>query len=100
MKHLLPLAIFAIAASPAVAALSPFYDSGEQVRTILSSAAVADELHQMPVHALERTGIRDDGAIEWTVRTEACDLVVHLIPVPPPGAGKTTYTLDLTDSCE
>ena len=100
MKILVPLAVLALTASPTLAALSPFYDSGEQIETILMSTEVADALGQSAVRALERTGTRDDGAHEWTVRTEGCDLVVYLIPVPPRGAGMTTYTLDLPNTCE
>ena len=100
MKFLTPFVILALAASPAHAALSPFYDSGEQIETILMSTEVADVLGQAAVHALERTGTRADGAYEWTVRTLDCDLVVYLVPMPPKGVGMTTYTLDVSGSCD
>lgn len=100
MKHLLPLAVFALAPLPAHAALSPFYDSVEQIETILASSEVADALRQAPLRGLENTGTRSDGASEWTVRTQACDLVVYLIAQPPDGPGMTTYTLDAPNTCD
>jgi hypothetical protein len=100
MKRLLPLAVLALAPAPAFAALSPFYDSVEQIETILASAAVADALRQAPLRGLENTGTRDDGAREWTLRTPECDLVVYLIAVPPDGPGMTTYTVDAPEACD
>lgn len=93
-------AIFALSATPSFAALSGFYDSAERIQTILSSNAVADALHQQPIGAISNTGTREDGASEWTVRTQDCDLVVYLIAVPPAGPGKTTYTLDMPKACQ
>jgi len=57
-------------------------------------------MHQAPLRGIENTGTRADGASEWTVRTQECDLVVYLIAVPPVGPGKTTYTLDLPKTCD
>ena len=97
----LPLfALAALTASPAFAALSPYYDSVEQIGVILGSAQVADALHQAPIGAVSNTGTREDGAKEWTIRTQDCDLVVYLVPVLPDGPGKTTYLLDLPKACE
>lgn len=92
--------IVALAALPAQAALSGFYDSAEQIGVILSSAAVANALHQAPVGAISNTGTRKDGAREWTVRVQACDLKVYLVPVMPNGVGKTTYTIEIPAACE
>jgi hypothetical protein len=99
-----PLAVLACLAVlvpvPASAALSPFYDSAEKIETILGSSAVADALHQAPLRSVENTGTRKDGADEWTVRTQECDLVVYLIAVPSEGPGMTTYTVDLPKGCD
>ncbi|WP_156167920.1 hypothetical protein [Devosia epidermidihirudinis] len=89
-----------VGTTPAFAALSGFYDSAEQIQTILSDSDVADALRQAPIGYVSNTGTRDDGAREWTIRTQDCDLVVFLTPVPPQGVGKTTYTLDFTDTCD
>jgi hypothetical protein len=99
MRPLLALA-FALAPLPALAALSPFYDSGEQIGTILASAEVAAALGQAPLRGVENTGTRADGASEWTVRSQACDLVVYLVAVPPEGVGMTTYRLDGIKGCD
>jgi len=37
---------------------------------------------------------------EWTVRSQACDLVVYLVAVPPEGVGMTTYRLDGIKGCD
>ncbi len=87
-------------ASPAAAALSGYYDSVEKIGTILSSSIVADAVRQAPIGAITNTGTRKDGASEWQVRTQDCDLLVYLIPVLPDGPGKTTYKLDVPGTCE
>lgn len=88
------------AALPSNAALSGFYDSGEQINLILSSREVADAVRQAPIGAISNTGTRKDGAHEWTIRVQECDLKVYLTPIPPKGTGKTTYELDATGKCE
>ena len=100
MKSILTALALVIAALPAQAALSGFYDSAEQIGTILSSAAVADALRQAPIGHVANTGTRADVAREWQVRTQECDLTVYLKPVPPQGVGKTTYELELGDACQ
>lgn len=87
-------------ATPAAAALSGYYDSAEKIGTILSSSVVADAVRQAPIGAITNTGTRKDGASEWQVRTQDCDLLVYLIPVLPDGPGKTTYKLDVPGTCE
>lgn len=111
MKHLLRALAFATVAvaSPASAALSGFYDSGEQIGVILASAEVADALAsaevadalgQAPLLSIENTGTREDGAAAWVVRARDCELTVYLVPVPPQGPGMTTYDLDQIGTCE
>lgn len=95
LSAILPL----LAAAPAHAGLSGFYDSAEQIGVILSSAKVADAVRQAPVGSVSSTGTRKDGAREWTVRTQACDLKLYLLPVPPKGLGKTTYRLEIPGKC-
>ena len=100
MRTAVTILLVGLAAVPAQAALSGFYDSGEQIGTILSSRAVADAVRQAPIGAISNTGTRKDGAHEWTVRVQACDLKVYLVPVPPKGPGKTTYTVETPAPCE
>ncbi|HWK81929.1 MAG TPA: hypothetical protein VNP95_14245 [Thermomicrobiales bacterium] len=99
MKSVLTTLALVLAAAPAEAALSGFYDSAEQINTILTSTAVADALRQAPIGHVANTGTRKDGAHEWQVRTQECDLTVYLKPVPPQGVGKTTYELELGNGC-
>ena len=87
-------------ATPALAALSPFYDSGEKIETIISSPELGDALRQAPIRSIENTGTRADGADAWLVRTQECDLTVYLVAVPPDGPGMTTYRLELPNRCE
>jgi hypothetical protein len=87
-------------ATSAQAAVSGYYDSVEQIGVILGSEHVADALHQAPIGAISNTGTRKDGAKEWTIRVQECDLKVYLIPVFPDGVGKTTYRLELPGACE
>jgi hypothetical protein len=102
MRRLLALAapLLIVAATPAEAALSPFYDSGEKIDTIISSPELGDALHQAPIRSIENTGTRADGTDEWLVRTQDCDLTVFLVAVPPDGPGMTTYRLDLPSTCK
>lgn len=94
-------AILAAAGSgSAQAAVSGYYDSVEQIGVILGSGAVADAVHQASIGAISNTGTRKDGAKEWTIRVQECDLKVYLIPVLPDGPGKTTYRLDIPGACE
>lgn len=103
MKSILSALILALAlplaVAPAQAALSGFYDSAEQINTILSSKAVADALYQAQIAHVANTGTRADGAHEWQVKTQGCDLIIYLKPVPPQGLGKTTYEIELGNAC-
>lgn len=86
---------FSLTATAAHAALSGFYDSAEQIGTILSSAEVADAVRQAPINDLSHVATRADGAVEWRIKTPQCELQVHLVPVPPKGVGKTTYQVEI-----
>ncbi|KQW31775.1 hypothetical protein ASE36_06000 [Rhizobium sp. Root274] len=99
MKRLVLIAaLFATGFGPSSeAALSGYYDSIERIGTILGDPKLADILRQQPIGAISNTGTRKDGAAEWTIRTQDCDLKVYLVPVLPDGPGKTSYTLDVPD---
>ena len=75
----------------------------EQIGAILESADVADRLRQAPLWRIENTGSREaDGAQQWTVSTQRCDLIVWLVPEPPAAGlvGKTGYRVELGSGCE
>lgn len=99
MRAIFAAFILASAAAPAQAALSGFHDSAEQINTILTSTAVADALRQAPIGHIANTGTRADGALEWQVRTQECDLTVYLRRVVPHAIGKSRYELELGDGC-
>ncbi|UYV37034.1 hypothetical protein N4R57_19025 [Rhodobacteraceae bacterium D3-12] len=101
MKYLMT-AMAVVLAGPVGAAVSGFYDSAEKIDTILSSPEVADRLRQAPLRAVENTGARADGAQEWTLHVQRCDLKVYLVPMPPPpgAVGKTRYRVELGEGCE
>ncbi|MDI6838027.1 MAG: hypothetical protein QMD99_20250 [Rhizobiaceae bacterium] len=100
MRRMIAAVIATALATPAAAALSGFYDSAERINTILSSSDVANAVRQAPVGAISNTGTRKDGASEWQVRTQECDLTVYLVPIPPEGTGKTTYRVEVPGMCE
>ena len=92
--------VLALTASPAMAALSGYYDSAEKIAAILASDAVADAVHQAPIGSVSNTGTDADGADLWTVRVQECDLTVRVVGHPPVGPGKTTYTVEVTAPCQ
>jgi hypothetical protein len=100
VKYILAAALIALTPTSAFAALSGFYDSAEQITTILGSSEVGDALRQAPIGKIENTGTRKDGAREWQIRTQDCDLTVYLVPVPPAGVGMTTYSVELPKTCD
>lgn len=100
MKRPILCLFLALGAMPAEAALSGFYDSTEQIQTILADEKVADALHQAPIGAISNTGTRKDGAKEWTIRVQECDLKVYLKPISPAMPGKTSYEIDVPRPCE
>ncbi|PYB77560.1 MULTISPECIES: hypothetical protein [Rhizobium] len=97
MKYLILTSIVMSVApvASAQAAVSGYYDSLERIGTILADGRLADILHQQPIGAISNTGTRKDGAAEWTIRTQDCDLKVYLVPTLPNGPGKTTYAIDV-----
>ncbi|RCW28084.1 hypothetical protein DFR48_10192 [Ciceribacter lividus] len=100
MRRMIAAVIATALATPAAAALSGFYDSAERINTILASPEVANAVRQAPVGAISNTGTRKDGASEWQVRTQECDLIVYLVPILPEGPGKTTYRVEVPGKCE
>lgn len=102
----LAAAAFALLAHPAVAALSGYYDSIEQIQAILADDAVAKALPPYPLSALEFLGTTAEGQPEWRITGDGCRLQVTLQPVPPgtsadgmPVLGKTTYQVAKIGGC-
>ncbi len=99
VKFIATAAIWTAIGFPAHAALSGFYDSAEQIKTILDSPEVADALRQLPIKSMERENDRSDGAIKWEIEAGNCDLDVYLRPIAPTGVGKTTYSIEVGRAC-
>jgi len=99
MKYVLA-AVLLLTPTSAFAALSGYYDSAEQISVILGSGEVADALRQAPIGQLTNAGTRADGAAEWVIQTQNCDLTVYLVTEPPAGVGKTSYRLELPTACQ
>lgn len=105
MKPILAAALLALAAAPATAALSGFYDSAEQIGTILGSSEVADALRQAPVDKLEYEGSTADGLLEWEIESRDCELSVYLRAAEAASAdgtpmpGKTGYGIARIGPC-
>lgn len=94
--------IAALCASPAFAMVSGFYDSANKISAILTSAAVADALGQAPVGSVSEMGGSKDGASQWMVRTQDCDLIVDVIaqPLPEGMVGTPDYAVEIVKSCD
>lgn len=97
-----PIALLFVlcAAAPASAAVSGFYDSAEQITTILGSSTVADNVRQMPIKELSFDGRTRDGLIKWEIETRHCDIDVFLREVQSAGVGKTRYEVARVHACD
>lgn len=95
-------AALALSATPALAALSGYYDSAAKIAAIFANESIGDELRQAPVRSVENTGTTPDGQDEWTIRTQDCDLKVKVTAQPPEDGmvGMTTYSAEPLGSCD
>lgn len=99
MKSMM-LTLALLAAAPANAAVSGFYDSAEQISVILGSNQVADKVRQLPIKDLSFEGQRQNGTLKWEVETEHCEVDVFLRAIPPAALGKTTYEIAEVRDCD
>lgn len=92
----------ALAASPAMAMVSGYYDSLNKIGAILALPELPDQLRQQPIGQISEIGKSDGGNGQWMVRTQECDLIVNVIPhFPEDGmVGMTTYTAEIAQGCE
>lgn len=88
------------------AALSGFFDSAEQIATIMADNNVANATRQSHVNSLTFNGAQPDHTLKWTLQTATCAIQVYLTPVPPQGGiagvpmvGKTTYDVQHVSHC-
>ena len=90
------------AASPAFGMVSGYYDSLNRNGAILSLKGLPDALRQQPIGSISEEGkTKDDKAI-WMVRTQDCDVIVHVTAHPPENGmvGMTTYTAEIAKGCD
>ena len=94
--------LVALCASPSFAMVSGFYDSANKIAAILASGAVADALGQAPVGSVSEIGTAKDGAGQWMVRTQDCDLIVDVTaePLPEGMVGAPEYTVKIVKGCD
>ena len=92
----------ALCASPAFGMVSGFYDSANKIAAIFASDAVADAIHQAPVGSVSEIGAGQDGAGQWMIRTQDCDLIVDVIahPLPDGMVGTPDYRVDIVKGCD
>lgn len=94
--------IAALCASPAAGMVSGFYDSANKIAAIFASDAVADALRQAPVGSVSEVGTSKDGAGQWMIRTQDCDLIVDVTPEPLPEGmvGAPEYSVRIAKGCD
>lgn len=94
--------IAALTASPAFGMVSGFYDSANKIAAIFASGAVADALRQAPVGSVAEIGTNKDGAGQWMVRTQDCDLIVNVLaqPLPEGMVGAPEYRVEIAKGCD
>ena len=95
-------AIAALCATPALGMVSGFYDSANKIAAIFASGAVADALGQAPVGSVSEIGTSKDGAGQWMIRTQDCDLIVEVIaqPLPEGMVGTPAYSVQIAKGCD
>ena len=98
MKTIL-LTIALLIPAPAMAALSGYYDSLEQMQAMTSDNRLADALKQSPITGMSAMGVTSAGLLHWNVSGTDCSVPVYLTAIPPLGAGKTRYEIHSVGSC-
>ena len=89
MKALVAAAILAIAATPASAALSGYWDSSKVIHAILGNDRVADALRQQPIESIART---ENG---YQIRSQDCSVEVRVNRTAPDRPGPTRFSLSI-----
>ncbi|OYU19856.1 MAG: hypothetical protein CFE34_02970 [Rhodobacteraceae bacterium PARR1] len=95
-------AIAALCASPALGMVSGFYDSANKIAAIFASGVVADALGQAPVGSVSEIGTSKDGAAQWMIRTQDCDLIVDVTAklLPEGMVGTPDYLVEIAKGCD
>lgn len=100
MHAVLLCGVAALNCTTAQAAVSGYYDSAEQIQTIVQDARLADALKQMPIERFEiQPAQANDATRHWRIRSRDCELTVELEAQRPAGPGKTTYLVKKIGAC-
>ena len=89
MKALVAAAVLAIAATPASAALSGYWDSSKVIHAILGDDTVADALRQQPIESIART---ENG---YQISSRDCSVEVRVNRTAPARPGPTRFSLSI-----
>lgn len=89
-------------AAPAFGMVSGAYDSLNRIEAILALEDLPDALRQQPIGSISEEGKAKDGKAEWLIRTQDCDVIVHVTAHPPENGmvGMTTYTAEIAKGCD
>ncbi|GEM_PF-3553469 len=89
-------------ATPASAAVSGYYDAGEQIQTITQNAEVGNALRQLPFDSITVVSRGDNGKVSWRIQNSECAATVELEQIRPSGGmvGKTTYQVTAVSACQ
>lgn len=98
----LSLALLILAAVPADAMVSGYYDSLNKIEAVLAAPGLDEMLRQQPIGAVTEIGRNKDDIPQWMVRTQDCDVVINLLAHPPEDGmvGMTTYTAEIAQGCD
>lgn len=92
-------AVSLLAALPAQAALSGFYDSAAQIAVITADPLVADAVKQLPIEEISRTRTHEDGRVDWRIRTLRCTVTAQLEPRRRSTIGPVNWVLRSVSPC-
>ena len=94
-------AALTIAATPALALMSPYYESATVIERILGDGSLADSLKQQGITSIVQTA-----PDVWEIKTQECSITVNVVDVPAPAnepamAGARNFDVKFgTPSCQ
>ena len=100
MRHALT-ALLIVAAEPAFALMSPYYESATVIERILGDSSVAEGLKQQAIVSIIQTATD-----AWEVKTAECTIIATVVDVPAPAnepamAGGRNFDVKFaTPSCQ
>jgi len=74
-----------VASGPALALMSPYYESATVLERILGDASLADSLKQQGITSIVQTA-----PDVWEIKTQECTITASVVDVPAPADGPAT----------